>query len=98
MSKHTPGPWYLEDAGESDRGKLVSIDSSPLRIIARPDWHGNHEEYMANARLIAAAPELLEALKLCDQRMKELQELTDYPFAWPRLAAREAIAKAEGGT
>ena len=43
-----------------------------------------------------AAPELLEALKQCVQRMEELQEVTNFPLAWPRVIAKEAISKAKG--
>lgn len=62
MSKHTPGPWTL-----------VTAENSPPCIIARGKHDicvmagaGSNEGVMADARLIAAAPELLEALKrLC---------------------------------
>ncbi len=39
--------------------------------------------------------QLLEALKACNDRMTELQSVTNYPLAWPRIMAREAIARAE---
>ena len=58
MNAHTSGPWTL-------------LTSSPARVIARGkhdicDMLGSasNEGVMADARLIAAAPELLEALKL----------------------------------
>lgn len=60
MSKHTPGPWVLEDKGykyivhKPGDGYITRdvcrIDSSTMSAF-------NQE---ANARLIAAAPELLE--------------------------------------
>lgn len=46
-------------------------------------------EHEANARLMAAAPELLEALQTIDANAAESIE-------WIRRVAREAIAKAEG--
>lgn len=69
MSKHTPGPWK---AGRPDMGTLVDgVESKWIyaggKYVAvasgrvSDDWF----EIMANARLIAAAPELLDALKLC---------------------------------
>lgn len=48
------------------------------------------------ARLFAAAPELLEALEECVNRMEQVQKMTDYPLAWPTVKARHAIAKARG--
>lgn len=56
----------------------------------------DHENYKANADLIAAAPDLLEALEACAKRMEELQKITNYPLAWPRTLAQKAIAKARG--
>jgi len=48
----------------------------------------------ANARLIAAAPEMLEALKHADEACSQIVA----PNEWPRDKIRAAIAKAEGVT
>lgn len=100
--KHTPGPWNVFPTGiEGKHGPTVSIDKNPLKIIARPDWHGDHQEYLANATLIAAAPDLLEALQ---SLMADLQDAGDdrNPENGNEYAAcinaREAIAKATGET
>lgn len=55
-----------------------------------------HGEAEANARLIAAAPELLAALKAWDHwyAVDSTEELRDDAFE----AGRKAIAKAEGGS
>jgi hypothetical protein len=62
MSNHTPGPWTHEGQGDitgiEDNGfgrGPVDVCSVYLRTV-----EGRHE---ANARLIAAAPDLLEACK-----------------------------------
>lgn len=100
MAGHTPGPWYIEPTGERTcNGPTVSIDQSPLKIVARPDWHLDHEEYMANARLIAAAPDLLEALHDCLTIVQDEYDEDPEPedlTSWKRAidAARAAIAKA----
>lgn len=71
-SKHTPGPWI---ATASDNGEW-GIDAASGWGIATVagsagDGPGN-DESDANARLIAAAPELLEALEhLVDQGEKQ---------------------------
>jgi hypothetical protein len=53
INKHTPGPW-----------EVVTFDDGPERamgyIITNATYKG---EIDANARLVAAAPELLEALE-----------------------------------
>ncbi len=68
MSKHTPGPW------EHDMQFIVCPDSSGLHHdlyvaeIVQEDEEGrcvDEDQQDANARLIAAAPELLEALLEC---------------------------------
>jgi hypothetical protein len=52
----------------------------------------SEDERCANARLIAAAPDLLAALKAIVNRAD------DSPMCWPEFdAARAAIARAEGG-
>lgn len=74
MSKYTPGPW---------KRKIKSV----LIPVAPYEWAEAYGGSIANARLIAAAPDLLEALQdLCDT----LGEcgMTE--------KARAAIAKAEG--
>lgn len=95
MSKHTPGPWT--GAGPSFGDPLPRYtteivtewedeDGEALSICELP-FHHHDDENEANARLIAAAPDLLEALQdLCDT----LGEcgMTE--------RARAAIAKAEG--
>ncbi|MFT3959970.1 hypothetical protein [Propionivibrio sp.] len=61
--RHTPGPWKV-DANCGDAGGLVVLAANNDRI-ARVCWYGKQSETPGaekdNARLIAAAPELLEA-------------------------------------
>lgn len=57
--KHTPGPWYLN---YTDGGVLYE-DGNRDKAIA-PDIYGRtKEECEANARLVAAAPQLLEVCR-----------------------------------
>ncbi len=65
MNKHTPGPWQLIKSIHpttvlSSKGEGYSIAS-----VYDPN-RGSHatKESMANARLIAAAPDMLEALNM----------------------------------
>lgn len=83
-AQHTPGPWDWEavSANASGGHHLYLIDSKRRKIAAL--W-GRSEEKKANARLIAAAPDLLEA-------MINLIDGTPHSSE----AAIAAIAKAEG--
>ena len=57
MNKHTPGPWMV-------LGKGVYTDYLPShQIVYQFHQSATDEEAEANARLIAAAPDLLEAAK-----------------------------------
>jgi len=57
MSKHTPGPWHA--AGNEIKD---AANRSIGRALSWPGEAGINE--FANARLMAAAPELFDALKL----------------------------------
>ena len=72
MTKHTPGPWHINTAGSASRGEPFKI--TEIYVYA-PDTQDDtaicadvidpvtQEPSEANARLIAAAPDLLEALQ-----------------------------------
>ncbi len=89
---HTPGPW------EQQNHYVVSDRYERLQVIARCGGHQNdplnwacHEidtENIANARLLAAAPDLLSALKYWFDSKADPKLLADKALA--------AIAKAEG--
>ena len=60
--KHTPGPWRINTRLSRNGAPVISGDG---RDIAKALYHMGSEdpEVDANARLIAAAPELLAALE-----------------------------------
>lgn len=62
MTKHSPGPWVV---GKSHAGTVVLEQRGSYSAeLARPVGLDREPEVLeANARLIAAAPELLEALR-----------------------------------
>lgn len=60
-TKHTPGPWACVDASNHAHDyRLTKPNGEPLPVNAPGN---DHSEQRANARLIAAAPDLLEALE-----------------------------------
>ena len=67
MAEHTPGPWErLRRSGQDNSGSIaVGQKDSPHVCSVRYSQHPEFplEVAEANARLIAAAPELLEAAK-----------------------------------
>lgn len=94
--KGTPGPWEVEDNGffydiNAVRGTVGNVCSSA-------NWFDNDEHRgpvaLANAQLIATAPELLEALQ---EMVGSLGVMVSDPAHCPEIIkARAAINKALG--
>lgn len=75
MTTHTPGPWVIErgtvrHAGQRDSINRIVIGTPKnerggrfVTATIEGPFAGNEEQAIANARLIAAAPALLAALK-----------------------------------
>jgi hypothetical protein len=103
---HTPGPWTDQSIDHSQwgvydaRGRVVA---QAQQIKPLPE-DLKQVERTANARLIAAAPELLEALEEAENALADYVqtiEKTGASLNYGRavlLRARAAIAKAEGRT
>ena len=83
-TKHTPGPWHT--AG--DQGVQIRSQRDQIAKV----WTMRGNEWKANARLIAAAPELLEALQAVLANSLDSKGLAD-----AHKQARAAIAKATTG-
>jgi hypothetical protein len=96
--QHTPGPWTIDTNGtDEERGGPIAIRDADGRFGIASIWHqsgGSHDESQnePNARLIAAAPDLLAVV----------QQIANWPGDAFRVGdaliaeARAAIAKAEG--
>ena len=90
MNKPIKGPWKSEDCTPGESEGLCFAINSEDKVIARTTDGWN--EARANARLIAAAPELLEQCKFLEKMLAS----TDHPSS-PKLAElRELLAKVEG--
>ena len=84
MVTHTPGPWTIQ--WPKFDAKIVSPDGRSLAVV----MFNARDEDEANARLLAAAPELLAALKAMRANLAATIDIVEC------LAADAAIAKAEG--
>ena len=102
MSSHTPGPWHIriDDTGGPFTGwpSVEAAEDLDCSIIHRAGFKQefwgelSQREAVANARLIAAAPDLLEQLQMCAEALKDSGH---YPLTL--IDALAAIAKAIGG-
>lgn len=99
-AKHTPGPWRTKREGFSTIYVEAPIGGGWVQEIAAcgPTNDGSAQQE-ANARLIAAAPELMEALQgLVAVLDRQLHSPHAAERASPLGRARAAIAKATGDT
>lgn len=95
-AQHTPGPWAVYP--ETDGTEICAVDIAPGLPIRQIVSHiARGENWIANARLIAAAPELLLAVRALMNLFEQHEDrahikspVGDY--------ARAAIAKATGST
>jgi hypothetical protein len=86
VSKFTAGPWEVRE-----------VDGL-FAVAHRDGWvleSNDEQQDRADARLIAAAPELLEALQQCLQHIELDESMHGRPFGAGNVA-REAIKKATG--
>jgi len=93
-TQYTPGPWNVKRTNGNMKGWRVddSIGGVDITGEIRANDGGYSDEAKANARLIAAAPDLLDA---CKDALATLNQHEGIPSETSdRLAS--AIAKAEG--
>ena len=95
MNKHTPGPWSLIKDGlpKLNNQNNIVYGSDGVAIV-----YGQAND--ADAQLIAAAPELLEACKLFlayHDAVDKYDVSMMLAYADAEKAIRLAVAKAEGG-
>lgn len=104
--KHTPGPWVIDESRHGKRGPVHTLmvvaekGGMPGLIVNQgalvepQDW--------ANARLISASPDMLEALKAILYADETFGDHSIGAADWAAMQmkalelARSAIAKAEG--
>jgi hypothetical protein len=87
---HTPGPWEVLE-GDPQQPAIINNKGDALAEVI-----GGDAEARANVKLIAAAPELLEACKLICSNYPEHRDGMDEPIPVGIKAARAAIRRADG--
>lgn len=99
MSKHTPGQWTV--TGQSEAGRYISVTAphpqkNGRKTICRVPFSADPGPYTddADARLIAAAPDMYEALSVARDYLERCS-IQDQAAPMARIISA-AIAKAEG--
>ena len=89
MTAHTPGPWKVDQ----DRPHMAFVMDRP-NVFITVDCRENFGDAGPYARLIAAAPELLEALERMEWEFTRIAAPNAESLSLI-IAARAAIAKAK---
>jgi hypothetical protein len=97
-TQHTPGPWFLDTASDGSMEIVPQIGYTITVITPRAGF----ERDIPNARLMAAAPELLYALQACHSILTRLGpppitrggHCEEQDFATARLKTVAALKKA----
>lgn len=103
-TQHTPGPWRVNDHDHDEQCLYIESESDAIATVFTDNSKSAHQ----NARLIAAAPDLLEALTAYVRAQgRMLDKWADGDDAvktglWRELhaceeTARAALAKAQSG-
>lgn len=89
-TKHTRGPWKLDEFN-----KVVDSDGNPIKSYSHIAMGGYTEERMANLKLIAAAPELLEESIKLIETLKWMCNAYLKPFTSERTNIEQQIIQLE---
>jgi len=111
-AKFTPGPWYSFDNKSLNGTYWIGPSSffsiAEVRNGAEDEEYGGDKAELANAHLIAAAPDLYEALEIavanlrcatvCSDADEDDEEAIQLRDAWKRDIdrCREALSRARG--
>lgn len=102
QTKHTPGPWVASTIHHPNFCfEILAHEDEMIAVIGNqdPQKEGGRCPITesGNARLIAAAPELLAALVIAEQELFRLLTPEAVEAAHAIQIARAAIARATGG-
>lgn len=100
-TKFTKGPWRISRAKPTKARGFDILAGYSKMVAAAPapnDLYQDSAERTANARLIAAAPDLYAALEAIEYQMGGETDAVRKRFSDARTAARAALAKARGET
>ena len=101
MGKHTKGPWSAIKPHGNNVGMRIFSEDLYLGFVGNSDRDQEWAE--ANARLIAAAPDMYEALQLALPLLVRCNEITlgrtrdNGAISYAMQRVGEALKKAEGG-
>ena len=98
MNAHTPGPWFTAKGGYSTIYVEAKLRAGVIQEVAACGLTELREQQEANVRLIAAAPDLLEALQMLVEACTDSNDGCHGTLSTSFVAnlVESAIAKATG--
>lgn len=102
-AQNTPGPWMVEPIDGGLTYQVTTSEETGFKVICETGWGDDVDA--ANARLIAAAPDLLKALGVIIRHVNAIEMAAvlaaHYPAGFANMqdavtAALSALAKARG--
>ena len=95
-TKHTPGPWKASTVKGFENDLVycrIMSDAKPIGFagVYKEKYRVTGEEAQWNAKLIAAAPEMLEALQAVAKVAAELR-MDSMTFKWVNNAIKKATS------
>jgi hypothetical protein len=90
IGQATPGPWKADGLEVCGDGQTVAV----AEVIRRDHFESGFSEAKTNAHLIAAAPDMFEALEALVEAVMDDDPCEAFPIA--KHAGRAALAKARG--
>lgn len=77
MSEHTPGPWkwhWRRDDDDAPASVYAEPREGHAYAVAMMPRYQKREQWTADAALIAAAPDMMEALRRCRAELASLRD------------------------
>ena len=97
MTKHTPGPWHRSPTRMGDAYDIDATDNTNVCIVHGAYANGaGYDQHGPNAALIAAAPEMLEALEMARAELR--YSISEQSFEATMNTIEAALSKARGET
>jgi hypothetical protein len=100
MERHTPGPWTISKYSQSTVLKEIGIRGGNEKIarVVIPAAAFDNSTFKANARLISAAPDLLDALIIALPFVEDAADDEVYKAHWVHKALKEIRAAIDKAT
>lgn len=94
---HTPGPWHVNELNVAQKVDPYYIFIEPGVAVIERKVEGKNQHDMADARLIAAAPAMLEALEGLEALMRSPASLVRAKALQAHAEAVSAVIRAAKG-